>query len=262
MFPTLIRIGQFQLASYGLFVAAGYLAAILYLRGRRSRMGLDEDRFWSLIYCLFFGAVAGGKLLYWALDWRSLVSGSLHPWRDFRYGFVFYGGFCGAAAAGALALRRMRLSFWASADYFAVAVPLGHAIGRLGCFAAGCCAGRPSLLPWAVRFTRPDCLVSPALLGVPLHPVQLYESAGNLALAAALAGAVSGVEKGRLPAGTAAVAYLAGYAALRFLLEFFRGDDRGAFWLGLSPSQWIAAACAVGALAYFALRAARGALRG
>jgi phosphatidylglycerol:prolipoprotein diacylglycerol transferase len=249
MFPTLIQLGSFRLATYGVFVASGYLAGILYLSSKREKMGIDEARFWTLIYWLFFGAILGGKLMYWAVEWRAVLSGELRLIADFRYGFVFYGGFLGAALVGIPAARRLKRPYLDVADYFGVALPLGHAVGRLGCFMAGCCSGAPSSLPWAVRFTHPDSLVSGGLRGVPLHPVQLYEAAGGFVIAALISRLIPRIERGELRPGTAAIAYMGAYALLRFFLEFFRGDPRGGFWLGMSVSQRIALLCLVFAAA-------------
>ena len=258
MFPTLIQVGDFRLATYGLLVAAGYLASIYYLSLKREKMGLDEAGFWRLVYWLFFGAIAGGKLMYWAVEWRALLSGVLRPVRDFRYGFVFYGGLLGAALLGVPAARSLKRSYLALADYFALALPIGHGIGRLGCLMAGCCSGRACSLLWVIRFTDPESLVPSELRGVGLHPVQLYEALGEFAIAAALSRLVARIEKGRLPAGSAAVCYVASYALLRFATEFFRGDDRGGFLLGLSVSQWFALASLCVAAGFWIVRARKG----
>jgi phosphatidylglycerol:prolipoprotein diacylglycerol transferase len=229
--PTLIDFGAFTLSTYGVLVAAGYVAAIWWLQARREEMGLSEDAFWDLVYWLFGGALLGGKLGYVLVE-RDL---SL-LWRQPRYGFVFYGGFLGAVLAGWIASRRLRFSFLKLSDYFGVALPIGHAIGRLGCLAAGCCYGRHTDLPWGI-----------ALAGDPSrHPTQLYESFANALIAAVVAGVgLARTRDGRWKPGSAFLLYIALYAAARFVVETFRGDDRGAFWLGLSPSQ----AVAIGAFA-------------
>lgn len=242
MFPILFQIGDFQVATYGLFVAAGYLAGILWLSRSYQRMGLTEPQFWGLVYALFFGAIFGGKLLYWMLGWREILSGELRLVRDFRFGFVFYGGLVGTLVAGRIMSRRYRFDFLKVTDYFLTALPMGHAIGRLGCFSVGCCAGRPTQLPWGVRFTDPASLVPSYLLGVPLHPSQLYSVFANIAVFAAAYAILKRVQKGRLPAGSAAGAYIALYSFARFFIEFSRGDDRGGFVLGMSVSQWVALA--------------------
>jgi phosphatidylglycerol:prolipoprotein diacylglycerol transferase len=237
VFPVLIHLGPFALHTYGVLVAAGYMAAISYVLGQQKRTPLTENQLWSLIYALFIGAIVGGKLAYAAASWSD-GDGFWNAIRNFRYGFVFYGGFIGSTLCGLAYVWRHRWSPWKLADPFAGALPLGHAIGRLGCFAAGCCYGGPTDLPWGMRFTDPQALVTPGLIGVPLHPSQLYESMGNLLIFAFIH--FRWLAKGKRPSfeGEAFLAYALLYAALRFAVEATRADDRGAFVLGLSPSQW------------------------
>jgi phosphatidylglycerol:prolipoprotein diacylglycerol transferase len=233
--PTLLRIGSFDLSTYGALVAAAYVAAILWLKARRKEMGLSEDAFWDLIYWLFGGALLGGKLGYVIVE-RDVTL----LWHDVRYGFVFYGGFIGVLIAGWIATRRMKLSFVKLSDYFAVAAPLGHAIGRLGCLMAGCCYGRRTDMPWGV-----------AMDGDPSrHPTQLYEAVLNALIAVAVARVgLARTRDGRWKPGSAFLLYIALYAVARFVVEIYRGDDRGAFWFGLSPSQFVAALALVAAAA-------------
>lgn len=217
MFPTLLTLGPFSLSTYGVLSAAGYAAAISWLQKRREAMGLTEDGFWSLTYWLFGGILLGAKLAYVLVE-RDLTL----LWRDPRYGFVFYGGVFGCVAA-ALLYRRFRapFDFRAVADHFAAALPLGHAIGRLGCLAAGCCYGKHTELPWGV-----------AMAGDPSrHPTQVYEALFNLALFFYASRVLIPAKKPVLKI----VVTL--YAAGRFALEFLRDDPRGAGLLGLSPSQ-------------------------
>ena len=217
MYPILFKAGPLELTSYGAFVAAGYFAAILWLKRRREAMGLSEDSFWTLIYALFFGALLGGKLLYIA------VSGEV--WTDPRYGFVFFGGLLGSMAAGLWAARKLKLSYAATADWFGAALPLGHAVGRVGCFMAGCCYGAPGV-SWTYDGR---------------HPAQLYESAANLLI---FFTTTRLLRRPHRP-GSVFLAYLALYAAARFVIEFWRGDDRGFTVPPFSPSQWIALAVIV-----------------
>jgi len=235
--PTLLKIGSFELSTYGALVATAYVAAILWLKARREEMGLSEDAFWDLVYWLFAGALLGGKLGYVIVERDiSLL------WHDVRYGFVFYGGFLGVLLAGWIATRRMKLSFVKLSDYFAVAGPLGHAIGRLGCLMAGCCYGRHTDMPWGI-----------AMDGDPSrHPTQLYEAILNALIAFTVARVgLARTRDGRWKPGSAFLLYIALYAVARFVVEIYRGDDRGAFWYGLSPSQFIAvgALIAAGAVA-------------
>jgi phosphatidylglycerol:prolipoprotein diacylglycerol transferase len=105
------------------------------------------------------GATIGAKALFVALGWEHYARGELRFWADFGVGFVFFGGLVGAVLSGWIFARWRGLSFTRGADYFAVAVPIGHAIGRIGCFVTGCCAGHPP------------------------HPVQLYETGGLVLIA-------------------------------------------------------------------------------
>ena len=239
MHPILFKIGSFELASYGVMTALGYLAASLYLLPRTSKIKLDKDTFWNLIFIAFMGAILGAKLLFILVTWPQL-DGSV--WeklmffvRDFRYGFVFYGGMIAAVASLLVYMKKKHLPILQTADFMIVGLPLGHMFGRVGCFLAGCCHGKPTSLPWGVTFTDSHSLVSPDLLGVPVHPVQLYEAVGNLLIFFILHKLYNRPHKN----GTVLLAYIACYGTLRFILEFFRGDFRGAYIFGLSPAQLI-----------------------
>ena len=235
MLPVLLRLGPVEVPTYGVLVAAAWLAATQWALSRRAVTGLSEDEAWSVAYWVFGGAFAGGKLLYLVVgdaDWSD-------PLSVLRYGFVFYGGLLGALAGGAWLCRRRGWSFLALADHFIVALPLGHAIGRLGCLAAGCCYGSPTSLPWGV-----------SLAGAVRHPVQAYEAGLNLGLFAFLAFvAAPRARAERRRPGSVLALYAAVYALIRFAVEFLRDDPRGA-WGPLSPSQWIALGTAAAALAW------------
>lgn len=252
MHPVLVHFGPLVISTYGFLVALGYLSGILWLKSRMSAMPqMTEDKFWTLIYGLFFGAIMGGKLLFVALEWRAFATGQLRFFGDFRYGFVFFGGLLGAMAMGAWLVRRLKLPYLATADYIGVALPMGHAIGRLGCLAAGCCYGKPTTLPWGVVLGGDPASSTPVdLWGVPLHPTQVYESLANAAIALFLAKRVlPRVERGERPAGSVFLEYVALYSVARFLNEFLRGDDRGGTLLGLFVSQWIGLICLAVAVA-------------
>ncbi len=242
MHPTLFHIGNFELASYGLMTALGYAAAAWYLVPRLKKCGikgLTQDTFWNLLCMVFVGAIVGGKLLFIIVSWPELGTTLAQKLstivRDIRYGFVFFGGLIVSVSLTIWYMRRKHLPLLKTSDFLIVAVPLGHALGRIGCFLAGCCYGRPTTLPWGVRFTNPHALVSPELLNVPLHPTQLYEAGLNFALFLLLHFASKKPHKD----GKILVEYVLCYAVMRFFIEFFRGDFRGGFLLGLSPSQVI-----------------------
>jgi len=137
-------------------------------------------------------------------------------------------------------MRRSGLPVLRTADVFAPGVALGHGIGRLGCFAAGCCWGVESHLPWSVTFTNPvaNQLVG-VPLGIPLHPTQLYESFAEFLIFAILYWRIGKPHS----AGAIISTYLMLYSAARFVVEFFRFHEQGNLWGGpLDTSQWISIA--------------------
>ncbi|MCI5820745.1 MAG: prolipoprotein diacylglyceryl transferase [Elusimicrobia bacterium] len=253
MHPVFLKIGSFELASYGLMTALGYAAAACYLLPRLKKINLDKDTFWNLIFIAFMGALLGSKLLYIVVSWpqlgETLAEKMTNIVRDFRYGFVFFGGMIASVGALVYYMKKKDLPILKTSDFLIVGLPLGHALGRIGCFLAGCCYGRPTELPWGVAFTDPHSLVAPNLLGVHLHPTQLYEAVGNTLLFLLLH---FSSKKAHKP-GTILTEYVVCYSLMRFVIEFFRGDFRGAYVWGMSPSQWIAllAACAAGWLLIF-----------
>ena len=148
---------------------------------------------------------------------------------------VFHGGFIAAFVTAVVVMSRYKLPVLETMDVFAPGVAIGQAIGRLGCFAAGCCWGRECDLPWGVRFRFN--FAAPVPLDKTLHPVQLYESAVNFLIFAVLY-RMCGKEH---RAGQLIGWYLVPYSTVRFIVEFFRVHDQslvGPF----SLTQWISLA--------------------
>lgn len=166
-------------------------------------------------------------------------------WAGISGGLTYYGGFIGASTVAFFRLRSDRFPFFRAADMAGFVIPFGLGFGRMGCVLAGCCFGKPLDAPWAIIFpphsaasekqAQLHLLGSPGHASLPVHPTQLYESAGAFALAAFL---MWFVHPRKRYDGQVFVAFVACYALLRFVLEFFRSDDRGG-WMGLSTSQWI-----------------------
>jgi phosphatidylglycerol:prolipoprotein diacylglycerol transferase len=251
MHPRLISTSFFTIYTFGILLAASYLSAFGWMvRGAR-RAGLDPEALASLGIWAIVGALVGAKAL---LLFRSILDGSFAISDLWSMALVtsagdFYGGFVGGLTASAMFFwRHPNLPVWRAADVCAPAIALGQAIGRVGCFMAGDDYGRPAHLPWAVTFTDPEAeRLGGTPLNVPLHPVQLYESAMCLALFVFLVW----LTRRRHRDGDIIVAYTLLYAIARFGLEFFRGDaDRGFVFGGLlSTSQFIGvvmAALAIG----------------
>jgi len=240
MRPELFHIGSFFVPTYGLLVAGAFLAALAVTNRLARRAGLDAEAVLNLgIYCALAG-IAGAKLLMFLLEVPYYVRnpGQILSVSTLQAGGIFYGGLIAALITAVWYLRRKALPLLPTADAFAPGLALGHAIGRLGCFAAGCCWGVETRLPWAVTFHNPRAneLVG-VPLGVPLHPTQLYESISEAIIFAFL---YRRYGKPHQP-GAIIGLYLLLYSTVRFLVEFIRAHDQPNPFDGpLSTSQWIA----------------------
>jgi phosphatidylglycerol:prolipoprotein diacylglycerol transferase len=237
--PILLTTPFFTVYTFGVLLAAAYLAALGWLvRGAR-RDGLNPDALMSLGMWAIVGALIGAKALLAVRSPQEYLTSFASLRSLMSSAGDFYGGFIGGLVAAALFFRRHpSIPFWRSADITAPAIALGQAIGRIGCFMAGDDFGRPASVPWSVTFTDPLARsVGGAPLGVALHPVQLYESV----VCFALFGLLLWLGRRQHRDGDVIIAYTTLYAAARFLLEFFRGDaDRGFVFGGLlSTSQFI-----------------------
>ena len=159
------------------------------------------------------------------------------PWRILMLwegGLAFFGGLFGAVLAAFIYARQHALTFARAADLFAPAIPIAAAIGRIPCWLAGMDYGTPTGLPWGVVYTHPSSYAPND--GVPRHPVQLNELAGDLLIAGMLLKL-----RGRLPQGALFLVYLTLFSVLRFFLFFARGDVPTVA-LGLTNGHWTALA--------------------
>lgn len=241
MFPKLFDLGPLPIHTYGLLLALGMLASIELMSRLGARQGIDRNKIWDLGFIAILSALVGAKLMlvvtnlerYWGRP------SDLLTWEFLQSAGVYYGGLLGAVGGVLIFLwRNPELRFWQIADLAAPCIALGQTIGRLGCFFAGCDYGKPSDLPWAVTFTSEYAQRHVGVpLGISLHPTQVYESLGALALFLFLLH----LHRKDHFKGQIFLLYLIGYSVLRFGVEFVRGDiERGLYFDGLiSTSQII-----------------------
>ncbi|HYJ96143.1 MAG TPA: prolipoprotein diacylglyceryl transferase [Vicinamibacterales bacterium] len=236
VYPELFKLGPLTVYSYGVLLAASYLLGLRLAMTRAKRWGLDANRVLDLGIYIIIAALIGAKLMLLFVDFDQFRRS---PWELLalaRSGGVFYGGLILAVAVAFWYIARHRMPFWTTCDVFAPGIALGHVTGRLGCFAAGCCYGKPTDVPWAVIFTNPLAAANVGTpLGIPLHPTQLYEAGAELLILVLL---LATERKGKLFAGRTFWSYMFLYAVSRFIIEIYRGDPRGAI-LGFSTSQFI-----------------------
>jgi phosphatidylglycerol---prolipoprotein diacylglyceryl transferase len=255
VFPQLFHIGSFFLPTYGLLVSLGVLLGLWISVRNSERLGYDGDKAWNLGILVVLCGIVGAKVLYIINDWSTY---SAHPGEIFsistlQAGGVFSGGLIAAFIAAAWYVRKYHMPPLGTCDAFAPGLAFGHAIGRLGCFAAGCCYGKETHHWWGVTFHNPLAnSITGTPLNVPLEPTQLFEFAVQLANFFFLMWLL----KRRKFDGQIFGAFLFIYGVARFFLEFLRDDPgRGSVFGGLmSGTQLIAIGLVLGGAVIWWLR--------
>jgi len=241
LFPKLISFGTFYLPTYGVLVALGFLAGLWITVRLSRRTGMNPEIVTNLAVYSALAGLIGAKILMIIFDWGAPDKPPIFSLSTLQAAGVWQGGFVLAVLVAFLYMRQHKLPFLQTFDVFAPGVAIGHAIGRIGCFAAGCYWGNACNLPWAVTFHNPDAAeLTGVPLGVPLHPSQLYEVLTELALFAFL---YWWFLKPHTP-GKIIGAYLLISSIARFGIEFTRFHEQGLHY-GLSWTQWIAIAIAL-----------------
>ena len=235
MRPVLFEIGSITVYSYGLMIALGIVAGLTYLivEGKKEA-GLSFDRANHLFLWIFLAALVGGKLFLFFEDPPAYVE---NPERLFTgRGFVFYGSFLLAVPTMWWFFKIYKLPRYRMLDIMAITTCLVHMFGRLGCFLAGCCYGKPTDSAFSVIFTDPACYAEP--LHMPLYPTQLMEAALVFLIMILL----FILKSRRRFYGQLFLVYLMVYATGRFVLEYLRGDTGRGFIIEdqISHSQLIA----------------------
>jgi phosphatidylglycerol:prolipoprotein diacylglycerol transferase len=183
MYPYLGTIptpwGGIPIYTYGVLVAIGVLLGLWYARHYAAHAGIDPERVWNLGIYMVLAGLVGAKAWYILSNATYYLrhTNEIFAFATLQSGGTFYGGVFAALLVAIVYAHFNRMPALGLVDSYAAGLPLGHAIGRLGCFTAGCCYGKPTWLPWAVTFTNPraaELVGTP--LNVPLHPTQLYES--------------------------------------------------------------------------------------
>jgi phosphatidylglycerol:prolipoprotein diacylglycerol transferase len=236
MYPRLLELGPITVYTYGMLLAAAYLFGLQLARVRARDRGLDANRVLDLGIYIIISALVGAKLLLLVTDFKSFTADPRELLTLARSGGVFYGGLIVAVVVALWYIGRVGLPLWTTCDVFAPGIALGHVVGRFGCLFAGCCYGKPTTRPWGITFTDPFAAANVGTpLGVALHPTQLYEAGAELLILMVL---LLTERKGRPFAGRTFWLYMLLYAISRFIIEFYRGDERGTVGI-FSTSQFI-----------------------
>lgn len=250
MYPELLHLGPFVISSYGFMMATAFLAAYFFVVKDGKRLGWPPELAQDLVFWIAIGGIVGAKVYYlienigrgasqnmaglvdvflglFTLNLQRMADGI----QNFGAGLVFYGGVMGGVLAATLVIRKRKLSWLSTADFLFPYLILGYAIGRIGCFLAGCCYGIPSDLPWALALPRGLPPTS-----TPVHPTQLYEAILGLSIFGFL---YTYRPKARFVGQITALYFLLA-GTERFLIEFIRTNRKYA--LGLTGAQFFSLA--------------------
>jgi phosphatidylglycerol:prolipoprotein diacylglycerol transferase len=242
MMPELVKIGAVTLYTYGFMWVVGIWLAVWWGLRRAPRYGVSPDNaldiaFWSVIV-----GIVGGRMAFVLTNWSQYAPDLLSIFRVWEGGMSYFGGFGLAIATAIYIIRARRIPVWQLGDLAAPSLALGYGIARIGCFAAGCCYGAPTDLPWGVLFPGHTHAV---------HPTQLYATAMNLLIFAGL----SWWEPRRRFQGQLFALFLILHGLYRFVNEFFRAGATSALMLGAFTYGHLVAASvmAIGIVLYIGL---------
>ena len=220
---------------YGIMVALGFVCAVSMLLLNRKHAGMNSEQVSDIALYVMISGILGARIFYVVEFWDQYRGNPLEIVRIDHGGLVFYGGLICSIATLVIYCRMKKLVLLNVLDLFGPALAIGHAFGRIGCFMNGCCFGKPSDIFCAVRFPQGSAPAA-AFPGQSVQPVQLFESAFNIVLAAVL---FLLLRKAKLKPGMIAATYLIAYGVARFLFEFLRGDHKDFVFNLLTPSQSI-----------------------
>ncbi|MCF7875027.1 MAG: prolipoprotein diacylglyceryl transferase [Candidatus Omnitrophica bacterium] len=230
MHPILFKIGPVTIYTYGFFIFLGVLFGYLVSQKRAKESGIDKQQFSNIFFQTLIAGFIGARIVYIIINWQYFLNEPLNIIFS-RSGFVFYGGIIFGILSVFILSKKHKINFLKITDIFALAIPLAHGFGRIGCFFYGCCYGLPAQSFLGIKFP-PN---SPAgSWGAKVIPTQIISAVFLFILFIFL---FKIRNKAKSP-GKLTGYYLLIYGVFRFIIEFFRGDPRG-FFLIFSTSQWL-----------------------
>ena len=236
MHPIFFTLGPLTIRWYGVMAAIGFLLATVLITMNRKRADMSENQASTLVFIAIIGGVLGSRITYVVQNWSTQFKDNFFEvFRIDHGGLVFYGGFFLAIAGIIVYCRKSKLDMVRVLDVFTPAIAVGHAMGRIGCFLNGCCFGNVTHSCLGVHYPVGSAAWV-KFSGAAVHPVQLYETCGNILLAV-----IMFVLLRRTKRGVPLASYLTLYGILRFSDEFFRGDhSHDQLWLGIfTPAQTV-----------------------
>ncbi len=242
MIPVLIKIPlpfldtPLEIRSYGVLIAIGFLLMIPLIIKQAKKEGIQSNTIIDLAFWSLLCGLIGARLLFIITNLSEYIKEPLRVFAIWEGGLVFYGGLIAGAITLIICSRKKNIPVWKMLDIGAPGVAFTHMFGRLGCLMAGCCYGKPTHLPWGIKFQNPDSFARP--LDTPVHPTQLYEATALFFIFCFL---YFFLNKKKKFDGQVVLTYLFLYSIIRFFVEFFRGDESRGFVISnlISTSQFI-----------------------
>lgn len=221
MYPDLLTIGPITLHTYGLLVALGFFVGLLITAKLGKSEGFSSQQIMDMGFIIILSAIIGSRVMYVLMNTAYYTRAPLDMFKIWEGGLVFSGGVIGVILTMLWYIKRHGLPLGKTADLWAPAIAIGQGIGRIGCFMAGCCYGKPTDSICGVVFTNPKSLATP--LKVPLHPTQIYSSLSGFVIFLV----VLLLYTKKKFEGQVFLWFLIMHSTARLAIERFRGDDRG-----------------------------------
>ncbi len=233
MHPIFIQIGDFSIRWFGVMMATGFLVAFFNMNYQAKREGIKEQIISDMLIWILVGGLVGARIAYVIANWSTEFSE--HPLSMFALqngGLIYYGGLIGGILSSFIYVNIKKQPALPIADVAATSLPIGQAFGRVGCFLNGCCYGKVTELPIGVEYpvnsspwieqVHHKLIDSSSHCTLSMHPVQLYEAFFSIVIFLVLVF----ILRRQKFSGITASCYLMLYGLLRFVMEFFRGDER------------------------------------
>jgi len=235
MFPDLIKIGDFTIHTYGVLVALGLIAGYLVMVYFAKREDIDIKKAENIFIFSIIGGIIGARIAY-VIEHPEQMKSFIDYFAVWKGGIDWFGGFLGGLFTGLFFIHKYKIPIWKAGDIAAISIIIGHAFGRLGCTAAGCCYGKvvpeDSIFKYiAIKFPQHPDTAAPS--GIPLYPTQPAEAIGNFFIFVIL----FFMYRYKKFDGQIFSFYLILYGIERFLLEFWRGVTPPIPYIGITWNQ-------------------------
>lgn len=227
MYPVLFKINNIEIRAFYVCYVLGFSTAtiIFFILVRKAQIVIKYKILLTII--IFVSFIIGAKLLPIIIKGKITFSLS---------GFTFYGGLIFTFINTFIFSKLTKTSYLKLLDILAIVIPVAHGITRIGCLLGGCCFGKPTNLPWGIKYPE-NSFAYFKYNGAHLHPVPVYSMLGNFIIFAILLSLYNLYNKKNFD-GKIILFYLIIYSFIRFFIEFFRGDYAH-YYLGLTISQLI-----------------------